>query len=162
MLTTVSARVLTFMCCLNHQWSIYTQILKSADKDKCELYSLHRTGVNRDCHSRRRNHPFENEGPGSFSRPDRLPGEPFEAPHARNIALHGSVRSTGECRDVPAIAWARNYGDGISATHGADGCRAGRFFTRRDGGSLGRAPRIARQNQPARSGRGECAGATNV
>src|SRR5712671_6312589 len=101
MLTRVSARILTFMCSLIHQWAIYTQILKSADKDKCELYSLLRTGVNRDCHCRRRNHSFEDEGTGSFSRPDRIPGEPSEAPHAGNIALHGSVRAASERRDVP-------------------------------------------------------------
>src|SRR5260370_15632685 len=104
MLTRVSARILTFMCCLIHQWAIYTQILKSADKDKCELYSLLRTGANWDCHSRRRNYSFENEGSGSYSRPDRLPGEPSEAQDAGNIALHGSVRAIGECRDVPAVA----------------------------------------------------------
>src|SRR5207245_8412306 len=130
------AKILTFMCLFNHQWAIYTDILKPVDKGWCEPYSLPGSGANRDCRPRRRNHPFENQGTGSSSRPDRLPGEPLEAPDTGNLALPGSVRATRERRDVSAVAGARHHGDGISATRGSNGRRAGRFFTRGDAGWL--------------------------
>src|SRR5258708_18808732 len=135
--------MLTFMSLFNQQWPIYTEILSSADKGWCELHSVPCSGGRWDLYSRRRNHPFENPGFRSFAGPDGLPGDAFEAPDAGNIALPGSVRARGECRDVPPATRAWNRGDRISAAYDPDGRGSRRFFPQRDAGSLGRKAGIA-------------------
>src|SRR5207248_8450410 len=126
----------TFMSLFNHQWPIYTEILRSADKGWCELHSLPYSGGRWDSYSRRPDHPLENPRLRSFAGPDRLPGESFAAPDAGSIALPDSVRAPGGCRDVPAAARARNRGNRIPAARDPDGRRARRFLPRRDAGSL--------------------------